>query len=129
MNRENLLETAVDYLRLLVESSNEGIVGVDRQGRCTFANEAALRLLGCDAGQLVGEPFLEIVGDEDGILCRADGSSLPTGYTTKPIVVDGDVQGAVVVFPDVRADAEANRLKDEFMSLVSHELRTPLSSV
>ena len=128
-DREELLETAVEYLRLLVESTNEGIVGVDRKGRCTFANAAALRLLGCDAGRLVGELFLEVVSEDDGILRRSDGSSLPTGYTTKPIVVDGDVQGAVVVFPDVRAEVEAERLKDEFMSLVSHELRTPLSSV
>src|SRR5262249_981493 len=39
--REDLLETVVEYLRLLLESTQEGIVGIDRQGRCTFVNKAA----------------------------------------------------------------------------------------
>ena len=108
-DREELLETVVEYLRLLVESTNEGIVGVDREGRSTFANAAAQRLLGYDAGELVGKPFLEVVNEEGGVVRRADGSPFPGEYTTKPIVVGGDVQGAVVVFSEAASARRAER--------------------
>ncbi|MDB5851394.1 MAG: hypothetical protein JWP29_5146, partial [Rhodoferax sp.] len=42
-------------LRLLLESTGEGIFGLDAEGRVAFANEAAARLLGFDTpAQLVG---------------------------------------------------------------------------
>jgi len=105
--REDLLETVVEYLRLLLESTQEGIVGIDRQGRCTFVNKAAQRMLGFSAGDLVGRPFLELVllprngADGDGErFWRADGTYFEVEYSTNPIVVDDDVQGAVLVFTD-----------------------------
>lgn len=42
-------------------------------------------------------------------------------------VVWGDVR--LFVFRDRTDEEEANRLRDEFVSVVSHELRTPLSSI
>ena len=37
--------------------------------------------------------------------------------------------GRLLVLREVTAEAEAERLKDEFFALVSHELRTPLTSI
>jgi DNA-binding response OmpR family regulator len=47
--------------RLLLDSTQEGIVGVGRDGRCTFCNRAAARMLGFDDPQaLVGEDVLPL---------------------------------------------------------------------
>ncbi len=44
-----------ERLALLLGSAGEAIYGVDVEGRCTFTNDACLRLLGYrDASQLLG---------------------------------------------------------------------------
>jgi signal transduction histidine kinase len=88
-----------------------------------------------------------LLTDHEDWFIRKDGSFFPVTYSASPIVLDGRVEGLVVVFRDTsearraaaereellatteraRADAEAaNRAKDAFLSMVSHELRTPL---
>ena len=48
--------------RLLLDSTGEGIYGVDLEGNCTFANPACLRLLGFeDDTQLLGRNMHELV--------------------------------------------------------------------
>jgi len=42
---------------------------------------------------------------------------------------DGEHLGTVIVLRDVTAEAEAERLKDAFITHVSHELRTPLTAI
>ena len=49
-------------VRLLLESTGEGIYGIDLEGRCTFANPACVRLLGFDsADELVGQNMHDLV--------------------------------------------------------------------
>lgn len=48
---------------------------------------------------------------------------------TPVITQNRDVLGHIVVFRDITAMVEAERLKDEMILQLSHELRTPLSSV
>jgi diguanylate cyclase (GGDEF)-like protein/PAS domain S-box-containing protein len=107
-------------LRLLIESSGEGILGLDARGRCTFCNGLALETLGYAAQEdLLGrelEPLLA-AGDEhpfgaayrrghtvhrdDIDFRRADGRSFPVEFRARPMVVDGVTQGAVVSFSDI----------------------------
>ena len=42
LNRPN----SADLVRLLLNSTGEGIYGTDMEGNCTFANPACLKLLG-----------------------------------------------------------------------------------
>jgi PAS domain S-box-containing protein len=59
-----------------------------------------------------------------------DGRRLRVSLSVTPIYDrSGEVSGYVKVGTDVTERREAERLKDEFVSLVSHELRTPLSSI
>lgn len=140
----------------ILNSAGEGIYGLDRGGRTTFANPAAARLTGHTVEELVGHAQHELVHHtrvdgsaypvaecpvwkslEDGtvhqadgdVYWRKDGTSFPVEYTSTPIVEDGVVTGAVVVFKDITDRLEVERVKDEFTSVVSHELRTPLTSI
>ena len=55
-----------EYLhRLLVNSSPDIIYTLDPQGRFTFLNESAQRILGIDADKLIGRHYDEIVYDPD----------------------------------------------------------------
>lgn len=126
---EEALRLSEERVRLLFESVAEGIVGVDLQGRCTFANPAALRLLGFqDASQLLGQnlhalihhtrvdgspcrdeqcrvyrAFREARGFQvsDEVFWRADGSHFDVEYRSHPIFQNGEVIGSVATFSNI----------------------------
>ncbi len=58
--------------RLLLESSGEGIFGVDTEGLVTFVNAAALKTLGFSHEQLLGKPVHDLIHHSN-----ADGSPYP----------------------------------------------------
>jgi len=138
---------------ILLDSVVDGICGLDRNGRVSFANAAAARLLGGLADTLIGKPAHEILhgsapddrlcdedcplrrtaapgscSGEDNIF-RADGSSFPAEYVVTPIRGQGRYLGSVLTFRDISQRYALDQLKDEFISTVSHELRTPLTSI
>lgn len=115
-------------LRLLLESVSGGIWGQSADGKCTFVNSAAAKMLGYDPADLLGQPLHSVVHhsrpdgtnypeDEcpmyitarDGIsrtetndvLWRLDGSSFPVEYSTHPVYRENRLEGAVVVFADI----------------------------
>src|SRR5262249_17285076 len=61
-----------DHLRLLLESTGEGIYGLDRERRCTFINRAAAAMLGYTPEQLVGQPAHDLIHHR-----QPDGSTYP----------------------------------------------------
>lgn len=117
--------------RLLLESTGEGIYGVDRHGRCTFCNPAAARMLGYPGPEsLAGREMHQTVHHtradgspypaercaangtyragiparvDDEVFWRADGTSFPVEYHSNPILQDGQLVGAVVTFSDISA--------------------------
>jgi two-component system, cell cycle sensor histidine kinase and response regulator CckA len=114
-------------LQLLLQSTTQGIFGVDSKGRCTFINRSASESLGYLPGTLIGESMHEVLhqtkddvlhapsdcpietttrtgsGSEvqSDMLYRSDGTILPVEYSAAPIIDNGSVAGAVVVFTDV----------------------------
>ncbi len=126
--KEKEQEHLADYNRLLLQSTGEGIYGVDLQGNCTFLNEAGGRILQTNPEDVIGQNmhelthFLRVDGSpypqEDcpilrafttGVGCRIDnevfqrldGSVFPVEYSSFPIFEDGIVRGAVVTFADI----------------------------
>ena len=123
--------------RLLIESTGEGIYGVDLDGRCTFLNTAGARMIGVEPTDAIGKrmhdlthhhhadgtpypveqcPIYNVYKDGQGcrvadeVFFRADGTSFPVEYTSNPIRSDGRIEGAVVTFTDVtqrKADEQA----------------------
>ncbi|MBA2247930.1 MAG: PAS domain-containing protein [Chloroflexia bacterium] len=59
-----------------------------------------------------------------------DGRTIPVVGSAAPLRADdGSIDGVVGVFQDVGPLKEAERLRDEFISIVSHELRSPLTPI
>lgn len=59
-----------------------------------------------------------------------NGRLLPVIASAAPLrTEDGQIDAVVGVFQDVSSLKEAERLRDEFVSIVSHELRSPLTPI
>ena len=137
-------------LSLLLESTGEGIFGVDREMRCTFVNQAAARMLGYSPEQLRGQDMCELVNyaREDGTLqtreecliyrCMQTGHSMESGeetlwtkngeffpaqYSASPITEYGEITGAAVVFRNV---SEARAMARKMDYLATHDPLTGL---
>ena len=126
--KSDLKENA-EMTRLLLDSTAEGIYGLDPEGTCTMCNAACLAMLGyTDQQQLLGRNMHKLVhhthddgSTYDAADCpisgsfkqgkkihvsgepfwRADGSSFPVEYWSYPILKQGVVVGAVVTFVDI----------------------------
>ncbi|MBU2533992.1 MAG: PAS domain S-box protein, partial [Alphaproteobacteria bacterium] len=120
--------------QLILNAAGEGIYGVDADGRTTFLNPAAERMLGWRAIELIGRsahssihhshedgsgypikacPIYAAFRDgkvhrvDDEVFWRKDGTCFPVEYTSTPIEEKGRLLGAVVVFRDVSAQRHA----------------------
>jgi len=70
---EEELRAREERLRLILASTEEGIFGIDTDGRCTFANRACAELLGHeDATELLGKKMHELIHHT-----RLDGTPSP----------------------------------------------------
>jgi PAS domain S-box-containing protein len=136
------------HIRLLLESTGEGIYGLDHEGRCTFINRAGAAMLGYMPEELLdrelhpiihhhrpgGAPYASSecpiytafregrgVRVEDESFWRKDGTAFPVSYTSYP-AAEGGFRGAVVTFQDIterrRAEA-ALRLRDRAIRAVA----------
>ena len=121
--------------QLILRAAGEGIYGVNAEGKTTFVNPAAERMLGWMAEELIGRDMHSIVHHthadgsyyqehdcpiyaafRDGavhqvdteVFWRKDGTSFWVEYTSTPINEGGHVVGAVIVFRDVTQRREAD---------------------
>ncbi len=121
--------------QLILRAAGEGIYGVNAEGKTTFVNPAAERMLGWAAEELVGREIHPIVHHthhdgrhypdhdcpiyaafRDGavhqvggeVFWRKDGSPVWVEYTSTPIRDRDVVVGAVIVFRDVSQRREAD---------------------
>jgi two-component system NtrC family sensor kinase len=129
-------ESEEKYL-LLLNSTAEGIYGLDLERNCTFCNPACLRLLGYQAPEdllgknmhaLVhhtredGTPYSEedshlyaaVRGGEashvaEALQWRADGTSFLATYWSRPVHKGGTLVGAVVSFLDISEQRRAEQ--------------------
>lgn len=112
----------------ILNSAGEGICGLDKKGRLTFANPAAESMIGWNQEGLLGKDLCDLVHykRKDGYVCpktehaiylvcvdgigsrvedeifqRKDGSDFPVEYTCTPIIEDNEPDGAVVIFKDI----------------------------
>ena len=125
--------------QLILDAAGEGVYGLDANGITTFVNRAAERILGWHPDDVIGKPLHDIhhhshadgspypreqcpiylaIRDgqvhqvDDEVFWRTDGTSVPVEYTSTPIIEDGGICGAVVVFRDISARKELEHQRE-----------------
>ncbi|MBO1537886.1 ATP-binding protein [Pseudomonas sp. OA65] len=135
-------------LQAVLDSIDDGLLMIDRQGRLEHLNPVAQRQLGWDEarlGQGLGEALGRLELDEElhlvlrgGTLERApedlsievDGESRVLTYSLTPVShTQGHILGAVMVLHDVTEQRAFERVRSEFVLRASHELRTPVTGM
>jgi len=125
---EEQLRRQSEFTQVITRSLGEGVYALDIEGRITFMNPAAERLLGWREADLLGKkvhdaihfqhpdgtripaaecPLLnvlrtgETIEDEEDFFIRADGTTFPIAFTSAPILSHGRISGAVLAFRDI----------------------------
>lgn len=136
-------------LRLLLESTGEGIYGIDVSGCCTFANSAVARMLGYTVDEFFGRNIHNLVhyrysngsvyAIEDcpihealhsgkpcriaeEVFWRKDGTPIPVEYAAYPIVDAGNITGAVVTVSDITLRKKAMEEVNRFKNILDNTL-------
>ena len=134
------LTVSEERTRLILDSTAEGIFGVDTEGRIGFVNAAACHLLGFVAEEMIGQQSHNLIhhhrpdgsdypveecpmfaaykrGETSRIdnefLWRKDGTGLPVEYGSTPIQKDGALVGAVISFSDITERKRAEQRLQE----------------
>src|SRR6185503_1337920 len=127
-NVERDLAERESRIRLLLDSTAEGIIGLGPDGKCTFVNPSCLRLMGySSADELIGKHIHSLIHPMNGtdqdhseidcpigsilltgqgthhdeeLLRRADGSEFICEYWSYPVRRGSQVVGIVLTFLD-----------------------------
>lgn len=136
---------------MLLESTGEGIFGVDLNGACSFVNNAAIKMFGFFAAELERQFMHPLThhthadGSKfhskdchiyyafhsgqprhiyDDYFWHKDGSHFPVEYSAYPIRNDNqEINGTVVIFRDISEQLETT---DKINFLASHDSLTGL---
>jgi PAS domain S-box-containing protein len=124
----------------ILESSADGLYGVDAQGCITFINRSACELLGVRAGEAIGRSKHRLIHSKrpDGgdypedecpalaalkrgqtvrvdteVYWHADGHAVPVMYAVHPLSMEGRCEGAVISFVDMSEQRAAMIAREE----------------
>ncbi len=131
----------------ILESSLDGILGLDMQTRHTFVNKKAAEMLGYSAEYLIGKeshklwhhtkpdgsyypeaecPIARVLSSgekargED-LFWRQDGTSFAVEFIRSPIIENGKITGAVVNFYDITEKKELeSKIKNEHEQMLTY---------
>ncbi|HEV2641130.1 MAG TPA: CHASE3 domain-containing protein, partial [Candidatus Elarobacter sp.] len=130
----------------LLESTDEGLYGMDNHGVCTFVNSAGARMLGYERDEMVGHDMHEMIHhrhadgsryDEvecpiyqsmrsassvrvaDEVFWKKDGTPLAVEYTSSPIVENGAAIGGVVAYNDISARKKSERERERLITALA----------
>jgi PAS domain S-box-containing protein len=150
---QQALREADEFVRLLLNSTGEGIYGMDVKGKCTFANPACAKLLGFkDVEELLGKQMHNLIhrvranGEacpveesrifkalkkeegthvDDEVMFRADNSSFPVEYWSYPLKKDGELIGCMVTFMNISDRRQTEQLQSDYTKALAEIARFP----
>jgi len=141
------------YVQAILENITAGVVSLDRSGRITTMNRAAEAILGMEAGALIGESALDLMGpahrglvqEVSQLLRSSPGSQWQRrldlearGETIKLLVnavalmdSEGGDSGIVAVFENISELEKMQRLDawKEVARRIAHEIKNPLTPI
>jgi PAS domain S-box-containing protein len=150
------LQRQLAFTAAITNSLGEGLYTLDHEGRFMLVNPAAEHMLGWTEAELLGKdvsvvipsnaargdssavahaPLLDVLRlgttqrSENALFVHRDGGVFPTAYSAAPIVMEGQIVGAVVTFRDMTEMRRLQRMRDEYLALISHDLRAPLTLI
>ena len=137
---------------MILNSSADGLYGIDQRGIIRFANPAACNILGyASPEQMIGHPAHALLhhsradgspypsGDcpsyrslrdgaevrvTDEVYWRADGQAVPVVYATHPMHKDGEIIGAVTSFSDATEQRAAIEARERALVAAERLART-----
>ena len=129
--------------RSILDSVQDGIVGLDGNGDIVFINRAALEMLGYDREEVIGQPLQQTIHqipangasyspdknpihltNRDGIartindelFQRKNGAAFPTEYSTTALLFQDQSRGTVLCFHDITEKIEAKQQLENQMA-------------
>lgn len=144
---EKKIARLVHHNALILDAAGKGICGMDKEGRVTFINRMAAKLLGYTTEEATGRSLHDLSHyrkadgspypaeecpiqaaarngtcyyERDELFWCRDGTPLPVEYTSTPIL-EGDVAtGAVLVFSDISERKRAEQTLRHWQQFVEH---------
>lgn len=130
------IQTEMDRQRLIFNSIDEGMIGIDRDGIIDFINESACKMLEVSDFNAIGKSIFDIIPESKLVRVLQSGKAevndeliLPNGLeiisSRYPLIsADGDTFGAFAVFKDI---SEVVKLAEEIIDLKS--VKTMLEAI
>lgn len=145
------LNRTKENLSLILDSTAEGIFGLDMTGKCIFCNDSCIKLLGYHSQEdILGKNIYSIIQyekndgttfpqedckilrsiqsnekvyAEDEAFWKADGTKINVAYHSRPKLKDGRIIGAVLTFIDI---TEKKKGEEQIKYLSCHDSLTGL---
>ncbi|MDA7816856.1 PAS domain S-box protein [Sulfurimonas sp.] len=134
------IRTSEEQRKLILSSVNDGIVGLDNDGKITFINPAAHSMLGYTEKEMIGKEMhlylhqkypdgivlpmeecsmyktskdgISRTVDNELLWCK-DGSTITVEYSTTPIIQNQILSGVVVVYRDITDRKKAEKISQQ----------------
>lgn len=145
-NRELVEQSS--KLEAILNSAGDGLIVFDPAGRPITINPAADKILADVGSNFLADVLRELPptlpgGNGAGVAAPESlawatlqkprryelGEKVLSALISPVTTPDGEILGTVIALRDISREAEAERLKDDFITSVSHELRTPLTAM
>jgi PAS domain S-box-containing protein len=127
-------------IETIINSMNDGIIGLDEKSFIIFANQVACALMGLKESLLVGQYAPDValendllrnllVNDQHKMKIYADNRE---SYYSKEILMVMNTDkaiGKVIILKNITEYQQLDEAKTNFIATISHELKTPISSI
>ena len=144
---------AIDRQRLaaIVDSSDDVIIGKTLDGTVTSWNQAAERLYGYSAEEMIGQSIArifpperidefrdfmdrlsrgELISHHDAVRVTKEGKRIDISVSISPVTdAAGLIVGAATIAQDISERKRIEATQRDFLAMISHDLRSPLAVI